>query len=570
MFRKNEDHLQKSLWDGLNELPVRLRERLVGSWAGTFYELVFVKIDESICEVLYSDKGSRPNTPVNILVGLSYLKNGYGWSDEEMYDHYCYDIQVRYALGLRNLGEGQFDLRTMYEFRSRLSRHMQETGEDLMGQVFAQITDEQVQKLGVKSSQLRTDSTQIGSNIREMSRLHLLVEVIQRVYRDLSKTDQTEWAEAFAPYVKGSAGQYLYRLKGKGASQPHLEAIGELMVHLLTDLGPTYGQSSLYHLLSRVFEEHFYLEQEQVKPKAGQQISPTSLQSPDDWEATFRSKGGQGHSGYVANVTETCHPDNDFQLIIHTQTQPNTADDAHMLATEIPALVERTEVDTLFADGDYGSPEVDALMSQHHIQLYQTAIRGPQPRAENFNLAACQLEFDPQHPEQLIAVTAPSGERVAVEPGRQSDRFILRFQQSPVSTQDDPPDQPKPTTFYLSQHQIEVARRRQRAIALRHADINPRSAVEATVYAIKRPFGNDKLPLRGRFRVGLAIIGSAAMVNLRRIHRFRIEQQQRLAKGLKNQPSGDTDFSLRYFCKQLIAILTSLLSIFTPAFPKNP
>ena len=137
MFRENEGHLQKELWSGLDELPEKLRGRLEDSWAGAFYELVFTKIDERVCEGLYSEKGSRPNIPVNILVGLSFLKNGYGWSDQEMYDHYCYDVQVRYALGLRNLGEGEFEVRTMYEFRARLSRHMQETGEDLMGQIFA-------------------------------------------------------------------------------------------------------------------------------------------------------------------------------------------------------------------------------------------------------------------------------------------------------------------------------------------------------------------------------------------------------------------------------------------------
>jgi len=559
MFRKNESHLQKDLWSGLNELPGKLRERLENSWAGTFYELVFVKIDESICEVLYSDKASRPNIAVNILVGLSFLKNGYGWSDEEMYDHYCYDIQVRYALGLRELGAGGFDLRTMYEFRARLSRHMQETGADLVGQIFAQVTDEQVQQLGLKSSHLRTDSTQISSNIRELSRLQLLVEVVQRVYRGLSEADQAKWASEFEPYLKGSSGQYLYRLKGAGASQTHLEAIGQLMAQLVEQLAPVYSQSDSYALLWRVFDEHFQVEAAQVHPKPGEAISPQSLQSPDDWEATFRSKGGEGHTGYVANVTETCHPDNDFQVILHTQTQPNTTDDAQMLADEISSLVERTTVEKMFSDGNYGSPEVDALMSQHQIELHQSAIRGPQPRPAAFNLAACQLEFAPDQPPQLSAVTAPSGERIVVQSGRKDDRFILRFQQDPLAEAYDPTAPPAPVTHYLSQHQIDVAVRRQRAALLHQADTNPRAAVEATVYAIKRPFGNDKLPVRGRFRVGLAIIGSAAMVNLRRMHRFRTDQRQKLAKAAKTQAQNASDFSLPYF-------LTHCFGIFRPLF----
>lgn len=53
-----------------------------------------------------------------------------------MYDTFCYDIQVRYALGYRQLGEGYFDLRTLYYFRERLSRHMHETRVNLLDEAF--------------------------------------------------------------------------------------------------------------------------------------------------------------------------------------------------------------------------------------------------------------------------------------------------------------------------------------------------------------------------------------------------------------------------------------------------
>ena len=63
-------------------------------------------MDETPFGVLYSDVPSRPNIPVNVLVGLEFLKAGNDWTDEEMYDMYCYDVQVRYAVGMRHLGEG--------------------------------------------------------------------------------------------------------------------------------------------------------------------------------------------------------------------------------------------------------------------------------------------------------------------------------------------------------------------------------------------------------------------------------------------------------------------------------
>ena len=83
-----------------------------------------------------------------------------------MYDHYCFDIQVRYALGLRNLGKGHFELRTMYNFRRRVAQHMQKTGENLYAQSLEQIADEQVVAYGLKTHRLRMDSTQIARSIR--------------------------------------------------------------------------------------------------------------------------------------------------------------------------------------------------------------------------------------------------------------------------------------------------------------------------------------------------------------------------------------------------------------------
>jgi hypothetical protein len=138
------------MFSSVDSLPAKVLKRLESSWAGTFYHQVFVRIDESILAVLYADEPSRPNIPINVLVGLETLKSGFGWTDEEMYDHFCFDVQVRYALGYRDLGDGYFALRTMYNFRDRVTRHMQETGENLIEKAFEQVTDLYFRRLYVK------------------------------------------------------------------------------------------------------------------------------------------------------------------------------------------------------------------------------------------------------------------------------------------------------------------------------------------------------------------------------------------------------------------------------------
>ena len=103
MFRENHQHLQYGLFGAFQLLSEKAQKRLETSWAGTFYCEITCRIDERPFAVLYSDEPSRPNSPINTLVGAETLKAAFGWSDEELYDHIQFDLQVRYALGLHDL-----------------------------------------------------------------------------------------------------------------------------------------------------------------------------------------------------------------------------------------------------------------------------------------------------------------------------------------------------------------------------------------------------------------------------------------------------------------------------------
>ncbi|MGD8794364.1 MAG: transposase, partial [Anaerolineae bacterium] len=203
MFRANDQHLQVGMFDTLQQLPEKVRQRLESSWGGTFYREFFCRMDELPFAVLYSDEPSRPNVPINILVAAEILKAGFGWSDEQLYEEIQFNLQVRYALGLWDISVVPFTMRTLYHFRQRLSKHMQETGENLLDQVFVQVTDEQLKSLKLNTEEQRMDSVLVSSNIRHFSRLHLLVEVVQRVWRMLTEEDQAYYTLLFEPYRRG-------------------------------------------------------------------------------------------------------------------------------------------------------------------------------------------------------------------------------------------------------------------------------------------------------------------------------------------------------------------------------
>lgn len=525
MFRKNNAHLQTVMLSSVDALPEKQQRRLAESWAGTFYRELFSRIDETLFAELYSGKDSRPNIPVNVLVALEYLKAGRGWCDEEMYDAFLFDVQVRYALGYRNLGEGAFDLRTVYNFRTRLSKHMQERGENLLDQAYAAITDAQVAAFGLKTDKLRMDSSQIGSNIRQMSRLQLLVEVVQRVHRLLNDEEQAHYAADFAPYLQGTAGQYTYRVK-YGETAPHIERIGLLMQKLLAELAAAHGETSSYQTLRRVFHEHFALEEAAVRPKQGRELRADSLQAPDDWEATYREKAGCGYKGYVVNATETCDSSNPFQLIIDVQVESNTTDDSVLLTTALPELVERSQVSELYTDGGYNSPAVDAALAEHQVVHVQTAIRGGQADSKRLSLKDFAIETTQSGTPARL--TCPGGQTVAVSTGQTAEWFNVRFGAEHCAScpffgtlcPAKPGKRDPRPLLRFTKDEVAVAQRRRRSAVARRSGRNLRSAVEATIRSLKLPFNNDQLPVRGRFRVRCMMIGSAAWTNVRRINRY--------------------------------------------------
>lgn len=598
MFRENKKHLQLQMLTTVDSLPETQSTRLAEGWAGTFYREFFSRIDEQAFATLYSAKDSRPNIPVNVLVGLEALKSGFGWSDEDMYDAFCFDLQVRYALGYRNLGEGQFDLRTVYNFRHRVSEHMLKTGDNLIDKAFEQVTDEQIDSFQLKTGKVRMDSTAIASNMRNLSRLHLLVEIVQRVHRMLNETDRALYASDFAPYIRGSSGQYVYRVKSEDGPA-HMQRIGELMGKLLKELAAVYGKHPTYQMLQRVFTEHFMVEQERLRLKVGKELSAASLQSPDDLEATFREKNGRSHKGHVANVTETCDPDNPFQLIAKVQAAPNVTNDDDMLIEAVPSLKKRLDVNEVHTDGGYNSDESYQVLRENGITHVQTAIRGHSASTrigldafdiirsnEDKPLAGSEAGQRPgkdaassdEHKsaggteatltepkdtarsggDKPVQVTCPHGQTVAVEAGKGKERYLAHFDAEKCSScplQDKCPTrklkQAPYRTLHFDHHDAEIARRRRRIAQDRQEGRNLRVAIESTIASLKHPFNYDQLPVRGLFRVQVVLISAAAMTNVRRIQRYLAGKGINEATTANKAAHQETEQTSSLFCLKL-------------------
>ena len=532
MFRRNQSHGQRGLFDGENLLPDSLRERLEGSWAGTFYHEVFARIDETLFAELYSEQASRPNAPVNVLVCLEILKSGFGWSDAVLYDRFCFDLQVRHAVGLADLKASLFDVRTLYNFRRRVREYAQETGTNLMERVFEQVTDAQLEALEIETAWQRMDSTQVLSNVAEQSRLELIVSVLQQVWRRgrelLTGQQQAAWQERLADYLERRPHEICFTIAA--SERPgHLERLGRALSALAEELSTAGPESEAALLAQRVLAEQYrHAADGQLELRAPGQVSAESLQSPHDQQATYRKKGGESYrGGYVVGVSETCDPEGEVQLVTDVEVAPNHTDDGELLERALAGQAGREIApEKMTTDGGFTGPRAEAACREHEVELRPTRLRGGRSAPETLGWEDYDWEVgETGEPE---AIACPQGQRARVEPGQAEGRFIVRFSSEDcagcpllggpcrvVERRAGP-------TLYVERRAIEVALLRRRICA---EDRSVRAPVEATMRSIKRGLAGSTLPVRGLVRASMMLQAAALMVNLRRIHRYVAEQR---------------------------------------------
>jgi hypothetical protein len=383
VFRPNETHRQQDIFGLETQLSPHLRKRLQGSKEYAFYQEVFCRIPEALFAELYDeDPASRPNAPINTLVGAMILQHLRDWTFEELLDRVAFDLKVRAALGLWSLAEEPFCRATLFNFQKRLREHMGRTGQDKFQVLFDRLSQEALERFGLKSQVQRCDSTQMGSNIRDYTRIELLVEVVLRMWRVLGEADQAEHEERFAVFVKAkTSGQFLYRLR-RSEIDATLERLGGLYAWMVETLKAGYGSTEIHHIVSRVFAEHFTRVEEKVVVREAAQMGSDSLQSPDDPDATYRKKDDEAFYGFVLHATETADPGNELQLITDVAVAPNNHDDSRILHERLPAMHEKTpELRELHTDAGYGSKDNDLRQADLGIEAVQTAIRGRSARA---------------------------------------------------------------------------------------------------------------------------------------------------------------------------------------------
>ena len=263
------------------------------AWHNQFYELVTSNIDEDKFKPLFkSGNMGRGNASISQLVAIMIMKEGNRRSDEQMFEAVDFDLLVRKALGLVNLSDQAPSLDTYYLLRRRMVAYEEETGINLMGCCFKDVTKAQAMKFHVEGKSVRMDSKLIGSNIARYSRYRIILTTLQKWAKVGLDSLNPSLRKKVEPYCKEDAQKTEYRSTSEEIQQ-RIEALGAVIYKVLVRI-----KASDDLLLKRVFDEQYEVSHGKVSLRDKKLVSADSVQNPNDPDAAYRTKGDQKVKGY--------------------------------------------------------------------------------------------------------------------------------------------------------------------------------------------------------------------------------------------------------------------------------
>jgi len=173
---------QLSFNDSLLTLTDRERKFLEKSWAHTFRENVFPKIDEDLFSILYTNLAA-PNAPINVLVGSLILKEALGLTDDELVDSLMFDIRFQYALRTTSFQEQPISASTLNRFRGRILAWEKKSGQNLLHiciDRFRQDLDPCVKQI---SPRRKLDSAMVEKRIHALAESEFYTQESRNLYR---------------------------------------------------------------------------------------------------------------------------------------------------------------------------------------------------------------------------------------------------------------------------------------------------------------------------------------------------------------------------------------------------
>ena len=515
------NYQQVSLFDSLGFLSERKQKILDKSWAKPFSEHIFSNIDEMMFAPLYSDKrNSRPNAPVNVIVGALILKELNGLTDDEIIEECEFDFRYQYALHTTSYENQPLSDRTFSRFRERTAAYELVTGRDLIHDCITSLSENIRKYMDISPSVKRMDSMMIESNIRQMGRLELLYTCLANLVQEIARNGQTDLLEGLNNYKDPNNRNRVVYYDRSTSPNEKIQKIVDDAVALLPKCKDGYEQTDDYQLLQRAIQEQTKKDDKGKRvPKTREDgMSADILQNPSDPDATYRSKAGKPHKGYSANMIEAV--DEKGSVIVDYQYDVNTRSDASFIKEYIENSDISKETSALITDGAYASEEASRLAAEKNICLFTTGLLGRKPKGilgkfeldeTGYKITACPAG---NHPK--------SGSYI-----KQTDSIRVSFHKHqcdgcPYQSQCNPDIKTRTASLLIP---LKARRRILESTEIMDDKTRTligriRNGVETVMSVIRNKYMADKMPVRGKRKTKQFFGFKIAALNVSKLIRF--------------------------------------------------
>lgn len=497
---------QISLDDITFHLTVRERKALENSWAKVFADEIFPNIIEEPFRVLYCEDNGRPNTPVNIIVGASIIKEMLDYSDDDMVEGLMLDVRLQYALHTTSFEEQPLSDKSLSNFRRRCYRYEQETGNDLLHTCIVSLSKSIAKVMKISGRTRRMDSMMIDANIKKLSRLELIYTCIADLVSRLKKESVEGIPESLLHYTDANDfNQVFYYAKNTDYAEKALQLLADMDVLADFCRNRCLGWKE-YDLFNRCMNEQTVCEDNGRRLATHEDgiMDSSILQNPSDPEATFRNKAGKDHRGYVANLEESVGENG--SVVSDYRYEQNIYSDSQFLNDTLTAMEPVQEPIVVSTDGAYVSPNNQKLAEEKNVRIVSTNMPGK--KTNDF-----YADFD----------VSDDGKEILACPGGATPTFCTVYKNGqmrviiPVSCCANCPHRnqcpahrgKRTAAFVLSLSSINRAKTQRMMTGEEGANYaRLRNGVETLPSSLRRNYHTDKLPkgrLRGKLFFGFKI-----------------------------------------------------------------
>lgn len=486
------------------------------------HDEIFPAIDEERFSVLYSENdATRPNTPVNVIVGALIIKELFDYSDDELVENLMLDLHLQYALHTTGFQEQPLSDKTLSRFRKRCYEYENTNGIDLYRDCVKGLSASIAKIMGINDRVRRMDSMLIASNIRFLSRMELLYTCISKLSLYISKShpDLLEENKCLLPYTDPNDYNKVFYHQRSTAMEDKIKKLLEDSDTLLGICETNFEDVSQYQLFVRCLSEQTVVEDgvRRMRKKEDGGLDSSVLQNPSDPDATYRVKAGKTCRGYAANVTESVGSAG--TVVTDYQYEQSIYSDSQFLKDSLEETDVQEEKSVLVTDGGYSGGDNVALAAEKNIQLITTALIGKEaPDA----LADFKFTEDGTKLLECAAGNAPKSCSYAGSTKQCSVSFRLeQCKDCPLKGQCNPKFKKTVASFTTSQN----ASNRAKAQRFMQTDefscyAKIRNGGETVPANLRRNYHLEKLPRgkqKGKFFFGSKI----AALNFRKLFNFR-------------------------------------------------